>query len=158
MHPPEDLDPLAEAFLFQADRAQHFKTKIIPALKEGKVVITDRCFDSSMVYQGFVKGAGVSLTRELSALAMRQMRVDLTILLDIAPLEVCKRRLVDMDRFDRESLRFHEDVRHGFLAQAKAYPSRIKVIDATQSTKEVHKQVIKLVEGLLKSREDGNEK
>ncbi len=52
---------LAEAFLFQADRAQHFATLVIPALHEGKLVLTDRCFDASIAYQGFARGVDVAL-------------------------------------------------------------------------------------------------
>jgi dTMP kinase len=145
MHPGEGLDPLAEALLFQADRAQHFAKKVLPALDEGKIVITDRCFDSNIVYQGFVKNVGIAYVEELSVVAMRGRIPDLTILLDISPQEVYKRRMVGLNRFDNESWRFHEDIRHGFLAQAKAHPKRIKTIDATKSTKDVHKEITSLL-------------
>src|SRR5437764_3489875 len=75
--------PLAEAFLFQADRAQHFATLVIPALHEGKLVLTDRCFDASIAYQGFARGVGVALIEQLSLLATKGYHLDLTILLDL---------------------------------------------------------------------------
>src|SRR5712692_1354754 len=55
------ITPLAEAFLFQADRAQHFARLVIPALQEGKLIITDRCYDASIAYQGYARGVGVEL-------------------------------------------------------------------------------------------------
>src|SRR6266699_4243322 len=80
--------PLAEAFLFQADRAQHFATLVIPALSEGKLVITDRCFDASIAYQGFARGVGVELIEQLSLLATQGRVPNLTILLDLDPTQV----------------------------------------------------------------------
>ena len=65
---------LHEALLFQADRAQHFSTVVIPALHEGKLVITDRCFDASIAYQGYARGIGVELVEELSLLATQGCR------------------------------------------------------------------------------------
>src|SRR6266704_5834135 len=82
------ITPLAEAFLFQADRAQHFATLVIPALDEGKLVITDRCFDASIAYQGFARGVDVALIEQLSLLATQGYQPDLTILLDLDPSEV----------------------------------------------------------------------
>src|SRR5947209_18785462 len=75
------ITPLAEAFLFQADRAQHFATVVIPALEAGKLVITDRCFDASIAYQGFARGLGAELIEQLSLLATQGHVPDLTILL-----------------------------------------------------------------------------
>lgn len=156
LDPPEQLDTLAEAFLFQADRAQHFANVIIPSLKAGNVVICDRCFDSSMVYQGIVKGLGSSFIEDLSMMATRLHAPNLTILLDMPAEEVHKRRenTQEVTRFDKESVQFHERVRKAFLLQARNYPRRIKLIDATQSTKDVYEQVVKLVEGLLAKHRD----
>jgi len=83
--------PLAESFLFQADRAQHFATLVIPALQEGKLVITDRCYDASIVYQGYARGVGVELVEHLSMLATQGVQPDLTILLDLDPSQVHSR-------------------------------------------------------------------
>ena len=71
-HPELAIDPLAEAFLFQADRAQHFARLVIPALGEGKLVITDRCFDASIAYQGYGRGVGAELVERLEPLATRR--------------------------------------------------------------------------------------
>ncbi len=150
--------PLAEAFLFQADRSQHFATLVIPALREGKLVITDRCFDASIAYQGFARGVGVELVEQLSMLATQGYKPDLTILLDLDPSEVYKRTDIATDqsgmreertRFDTEEEEFHKRVREGFRALALAHPERIKVVDASRSPEEIHKEIVGLVKPLL---------
>jgi len=149
---------LAEAFLFQADRAQHFATLVIPALQEGKLVLTDRCFDASIAYQGYARGVDISLIEQLSLLATQGYKPDLTILLDLDPKQVHRRTDISHDqsgirevrtRFDAEVETYHQRVQEGFRALARAYPERIKVIDASRTPEEIHKEIIGLVEALL---------
>ena len=150
--------PLAEAFLFQADRAQHFATLVIPALHEGKLVLTDRCFDASIAYQGFARGVGVELIERLSLLATQGYQPELTILLDLDPSEVYRRTDTTSDqsgireertRFDAEGEDFHKRVQEGFRALARAHPERIKVVDASRTPEEIHQDIIELVQALL---------
>src|ERR1700693_2997877 len=91
------ITPLAEAFLFQADRAQHFAELVIPALQAGKLVITDRCYDASIAYQGVARGVGAELVEQLSMLAPQGIQPDLTILLDLDPSQVRNRTDVISD-------------------------------------------------------------
>ena len=150
--------PLAEAFLFQADRAQHFATLVIPALNEGKLVLTDRCFDASIAYQGYARGVDISLIEHLSLLATQGYKPDLTILLDLDPSEVHYRTDITQDqsgtrerrtRFDAEAEGFHQRVQEGFRALARTYPERIKVINASRTPEEIHQEIIGLVQALL---------
>jgi dTMP kinase len=151
------ITPLAEAFLFQADRAQHFSTVILPALEAGTLVITDRCFDSSIAYQGAARGVGVELVEHLSLLATQGHAPDLTILLDLDPALVHRRTDSDNEqsgregqsRFDRETEQFHQRLRQAYLALASRYPERIKVIDASQSAERIHKEIVELIEPLV---------
>ena len=152
--------PLAEAFLFQADRAQHFATLVIPALQEGKLVLTDRCFDASIAYQGFARGLDIALIENLSLLATQGYKPDLTVLLDLDPSQVQHRTdtaqtLTGMreerTRFDAEVETFHQRVREGFLALARAHPERIKMIDASQTPEDIHREIISLVGALLQA-------
>jgi dTMP kinase len=165
------ITPLTETFLFQADRAQHFAKVVIPALEEGKLVVTDRCFDASIAYQGYARGVGVKLVEELSLLATQGYKPDLTILLDLNPKQVHTRVGMiyqsplpgfdtvlnqnglreEQDRFDSEAEKFHQLVRKGFLDLAEANPDRIKVIDASRSIPQVHKKIVELVSLLLKA-------
>ena len=150
--------PLAEAFLFQADRAQHFAILVIPALHEGKLVLTDRCFDASIAYQGFARGVGVELIEQLSLLATQGYQPDLTILLDLDPSEVHGRTDIAhvqsgirevQTRFDVEAEEFHKRVQEGYRVLARAHPERIKVVDASRTPEEIHQEIIRLVQALL---------
>jgi dTMP kinase len=149
---------LAEAFLFQADRAQHFATLVIPALHEGKLVLTDRCFDASIAYQGFARGVDVALIKQLSLLATQGYEPDLTILLDLDPSEVHRRTDMAQDqsgtregrtRFDAEAEVFHQRVQEGFRVLARAHPERIKVVDASRTPEEIHQEIIGLIQAFL---------
>ncbi len=161
LHRPElAITPLAEALLFQADRAQHFATVVLPALNKGQLVITDRCFDASIAYQGYARGVGVELVEQLSLLAMQGCVPDLTILLDLDPAQVHLRTGTAPDqsglreqqtRFDAEAESFHRRVQEGFRLLARTHPERIKVVDASLPPEQIHQEVIKLVEALLKS-------
>lgn len=154
-HPELTITPLAETFLFQADRAQHFATVILPALDAGTLVISDRCFDSSIAYQGAVREVGTEIVAELSLLATQGHTPDLTILLDLEPAQVQARTTVMHDlreapnRFDRETEQFHGSLRAAFLALASAHSERIKVIDAAQSPQRIHEQIIELLQRIL---------
>ena len=155
------ITPLAEAFLFQADRSQHFETVVLPALERGSFVITDRCYDSSIAYQGAARGVGTELVERLSLIATQGHTPDLTILFDLDPAEVTARTSIESDRsglrqelsrFDLESLPFHQDLRQAFLHLAQAHSQRIKVIDALQPPAQVHHQIITLLKPLLKEK------
>jgi dTMP kinase len=152
------ITPLAEALLFQADRAQHFATLVLPALHAGKLVITDRCFDASIAYQGHARGVGIELVARLSMIATQGHIPDLTILLDLDPSQVQPRTDVsndqsglreDQTRFDKEAQEFHSKVREAFLVLARLYPERIKLIDASRSQEEIHEDILALVKPLL---------
>ena len=152
------ITPLAEAFLFQSDRAQHFANVVLPALAAGKLVITDRCFDASIAYQGHARGVGIELVARLSLIATQGHMPDLTILLDLDPAQVHSRTDVTNDtrglreaqtRFDTEAEQFHQRVREAFLVLARLSPDRIKVLDASLPPQQIHQQIIALVEPLL---------
>lgn len=147
--------PLAESLLFQADRAQHFARLVIPALQAGKLVITDRCYDASIVYQGYARGVGVELVEHLSMLATQGIQPDLTILLDLDPSQVHNRTVTtagqreERNRFDVEAVAFHQRVREGFHMLARTYPARIKVVDASQTVEAIHEAIVELVKVVL---------
>jgi len=152
------ITPLAEAFLFQADRAQHCAMVIEPAIAAGQLVITDRFYDSSIAYQGAARGVGVDLVMQLSQLATKGLSPDLTILLDLDPAQVRMRTSLEQDqaglrdqqsRFDLETVQFHQQLRQTFLALAQAHPARMKVIDASQPPQQIHLEIVALVEQLL---------
>jgi len=111
-----------ELLLFMASRSQHLKEKIIPAIKSNKLVIIDRFYLSSLVYQGYVRGFGVDNVWELHKLSTNNFVVDLNIIIDIPPEVGLKRIKVnnrETNRLDEEEFEFHKKVRNGYLSLAK---------------------------------------
>jgi dTMP kinase len=129
-----EVDPKSEALMYAADRAHHIATLVRPALERGDVVVQDRYLDSSIVYQGGVRGLGDEVAR-LNAWATGGLLPDLTIVLD-APGHA--RRLAgEPDRLERDTDVHAEDLREGFLARARLDPGRYAVVDATGTVDEV---------------------
>jgi len=125
----EHVAPRAEALLFAADRAHHVETTILPALRRGEVVITDRYMDSSIAYQGAGRHLGVDEVRELNLWATVGLVPALTVLVDL-PAEVGRTRRAGVhDRLESESADFHGAVRTLFLELAGAAPDRYLVVD-----------------------------
>ncbi len=137
-----------EVLLFQAARAQVYREIVLPSLVAGKYVLMDRTRDSSVVYQGMVRGFGMQLIEQLNNISTKETYPDLTILLDV-PVEVgLERRKQDggMDRLDMETIDFHEQVRKSYLQLADLDKrNRFEVIDAAKSLDEVAEKVWQVV-------------
>ncbi len=140
--------PMTEALLFTAARKEHTQRVIIPALSEGKWVITDRYFDSTLAYQGGGHGLGIAKMRELTRLALDDFEPDLTIILDIdidIGLERAGNRLTatssSEDRFERMGTAFHQTLRKAMLTIAEREPARCRVIDAAGEVNDVHERI-----------------
>jgi dTMP kinase len=145
-----------ELFLYLADRAQHVQDVILPALESDKIVLCDRYTDSTLAYQGYGRGMDLNMMRQLSQIADRGLKPDLTLLFDCSVeigLARSARRLAEEggdsgrgDRFESEKTEFHEKVRAGFLALARAEPERFRIIDASRSLAEVTQQIKSLID------------
>ncbi len=130
-----DIDPLAELLLFESARAQLVSSLIRPALGRGALVICDRFAASSVAYQSCGRGIARDIVEGASATATGGLVADLTLLLDL-PVETGLARRVGAgsgNRFDAESIEFHQRVRDGFLALAAEAPAAWCVIDASQA-------------------------
>lgn len=125
--------PEAELFLFLADRSEHVRNTVVPALGRGETVLCDRYGDSTVVYQGFARGFDIEHLKELNKFATNNLVPDRTFILDLDPVDAAKRRTKG-DRLDREVEEFHQKVRDGFLSLAAAEPNRFTVLDATKPT------------------------
>jgi dTMP kinase len=143
-----DLQPRAELLLYFASRAQNVDEVIRPALEAGRTVLCDRFTDSTLVYQGCGRGLDTEVVRDLDRIACRGLRPDVTILIDIdidTSLARARRRNErtgpEESRIDDEDAAFHERVRNGYLALAKAEPDRIIVIDGTVSIAQVSQRI-----------------
>ncbi|WP_320175620.1 dTMP kinase [Maridesulfovibrio sp.] len=145
-----DITGECELFLYLADRAQHVSQVIKPAVEAGKIIISDRFADSTIVYQGYGRGLDPKLLRELNDVAVCGSWPDLTILLDIDPEIGLKRamtrnlqenKMQEEGRFEAESLDFHSRVREGYLTWAALNNDRIVVVDADQTPDEIFEEI-----------------
>jgi dTMP kinase len=143
------MSPHAEALMYAADRAEHVASVIEPALARGAVVITDRYIDSSLAYQGAGRGLPSGDIKQLNNWATGGRMPDLTILLDMSPEAGLGRRARSADRLEAEPLEFHHRVRAGFLALARAEPSRYLVLDASRPVDEISQQIKDRIRGIL---------
>lgn len=132
-----------EVLLYQAARAQIYRELILPALATGKWVLADRTSDSSVVYQGMVRGFGVEIIKELNDLSTKNTYPDLTILLDVPVERGLSRRngAGEVNRLDMESREFHEKVRKGYLQLAKQETKRFVIIDARKTIEEIAAEI-----------------
>ena len=154
LHHDEPLTARAEALLFAADRAHHVDTVIKPALDAGEVVITDRFVDSSLAYQGVGRDLKPQEVRRISRWATGGLTPDLVVLLDL-PASVGLSRVLGRgaaDKLERESIDFHERVRHAFRRLAEAEPRRYLVLDASRPPSELADTVLAEVQKLLNGR------
>jgi dTMP kinase len=152
LHHKGDLAPRAEAALFAADRAHHVANKIRPALDSGKIVITDRYFDSSVAYQGAGRDLSRTEVRDLSLWAVGGLLPDLTVLLDLPADRARVRRNssgTEPDRLEKEKTEFFETVRAAYLDLASAEPNRFLVVDASASVSEMQEIIRNRVAGLI---------
>ena len=132
------MEPECEALLYAAARMEHLNKKVIPALKEGKVVLCDRYLDSSIAYQGVARGLGLDNILKINSFALDHLP-DLTIFIDVKP-EVALKRLSlrdKTDRLDLETIDFHNKVYEGYHEALKLYPDRFIVIDGNQPLNDV---------------------
>lgn len=142
------LDPWVETLLFLIDRRQHLKEVLLPSLGSGKLVLCDRFVDSTIAYQGYGRGLPIPLLREMNSRITENLHPDLTILLDCDPKEGLQ-RTKGKDRFQMESLEFHQRVREGYLQLAKEEPERIKVVSSDRNKVLVQAEIRKIVTDFL---------
>ena len=148
----DDLAPRAEALLYAADRAHHVDRVVLPALRRGQVVVTDRYIDSSLAYQGAGRDLDVDELAGISQWAADDLLPDVTVLLDLDPAAArarTPRMVTDPDRLEREPEAFHAAVRQRFLDLARSDARRYLVVDADAPVEEVARRVRELLEPLL---------
>jgi dTMP kinase len=143
------MSPHAEALMYAADRAEHVASVIAPALDRGAIVITDRYVDSSLAYQGAGRNLPVEEIARFNWWATGGRVPDLTILLDMDPMAGLARRARSADRLEAEPAEFHQRVRAGFLALARAEPSRYLVLDADRPAEEITHDIQNLIRSML---------
>ena len=156
-----DMAMRCEMLLYMASRAQMMVEKILPALAEGKAVVSDRFVSSTLAYQLGGDGLTAAEIRQTAEIAIKGRWPDLTLIFDL-PVEASLARVrpkftlfpddpaagLDLDRIEQRSLEYHDLVRRNYLDQVKADPKRYRVINAQRSIEQVHEDVLKAVSSL----------
>lgn len=156
----QHMVPATEMLLYAADRAQHVREVIRPALHAGNHVLCDRYADATVAYQGYGRGHDLDWVRRLMEFATDGLQPDLTIVLDVE-VEIAQRRVRTRsgnlmplfgDRLDAEALEFHRQVRRGYLELARLEPDRIRIVPAAAEIERVAEMTYELVVNALQHR------
>jgi dTMP kinase len=147
----KEMLPETEVLLYMASRSQHTGEWIIPALQKGKMVISDRYYDSTLAYQGAARRIDIKLIDTITKFATFGIKPDITFLVDL-PAEIGLSRISkqDADRLEMESIEFHKKVRKGFIEIAKREKKRYIIVDGTKSVEEIHNEIMKIMEDKLR--------
>ena len=163
LDPEGEVDPLAELLLYAADRAQHVRTILRPALSAGSLVLSDRYADATAAYQGAGREFTPETIRTVIELVTEGLKPDLTLIFDL-PVAECLARTQrrtegenKADRLDIEDAAFHTRVRNAYLKIAADEPERVRLINATGSVNETHQRVLEVVMPFLESRSQESE-
>lgn len=140
------VTPFTEALLLAASRAQHLDEVILPALRDGKIVLCDRFIDSSLAYQAYARDLGFDFVLAINRYAVENLP-DLTFYIDLDPNVGLSRiqHREKYDRLDQETFDFHIKVREGYLKVAQMFPERIMTIDGSQTIEAIEDQIYDLI-------------
>jgi len=155
-HDEKDISSRCELFLFLADRAQHAEEVILPALEQKKIVLCDRFNDSTIAYQGGARGFDPGWIRKLCLFATKGVEPDITLYLDIDPLEGLIRVSRSKDRIEKEDIAFHQKIRMAYLEIARKQPSRFYVLDASKEPHDVLEQALHVLDAHWKLQSQRN--
>lgn len=147
----KEMTPITELLLYNASRAQHISEVILPALRKGVVVITDRFTDSTVAYQGYGRGITLEIIDSFEIIVIKGLKPDITFLLDLEAEKGLKRNkgINKTDRLELEDMEFHKRVRDGYIRIAAREPERIKLIDASESIEKIQRKIIDQVRHLI---------
>lgn len=151
----KEMCSTTETLLYAAARAQMVEQIIRPALKRGSVVISDRYIDSSYAYQGFARGMGAKMIKDINKYAIDDIIPDITIFLQLKPEQGIERKKnqAELDRMEAQKNSFHKRVYDGYTRLAKNNRKRIKIVDAAGTIDDVHLKIISLIEDMIRKRE-----
>ncbi len=142
----DGMSPESEMLLYMAARAQVVKELILPALKDGSVVICDRFLDSTIAYQGYGLGVDIKLIKYIGNIATLGIKPNLTIFLDLPIEKGLIHRKFKEDRIERRALSYHSRVRKGYLKLAVTQPQRIKMVRVQQDKQKTQSAIRHLVD------------
>ena len=145
----QEMDPLTELFLYEAARAEHFKTVVEPALKKKQWVLCDRFTDSTIAYQGFARGLPLPMIEKLNQMATEKTKPHLTFFLDL-PVEIGLSRASDPNKFEKAGIDFQKKVRKGFVTLSKQNSKRFRTLKVqNKNPAEVCTSAMKILKAYL---------
>jgi dTMP kinase len=144
LRPSSRISSVSELFLYLADRAEHVRQVISPALEARKIVVSDRFSDATVAYQGYGRGLDIAWIETLNEKATQGILPEVTFLLDINP-DLAIQRAEKKDRIEREKIDFHRRIRQGYLELAKLHPERIKIMNGEGSPQGIHLAIRKII-------------
>lgn len=149
----KEMSPVTEMLLYAASRAQLVHEVIGPALEEGKIVISDRFVDSSIVYQGIARKLGISTVSAVNAPGIGIYRPDGIFFIDLSEAEGLRRKKEqkNLDRMEQEGIDFHHMVSEGYRKVLSGRPEVMK-IDGGRSIDTIQKKIRNHVDELLKKK------
>lgn len=147
-----DITPIGELLLFSASRAELTQNVILPALKQGNVVIVDRFYDSTTAYQGYGRGLDLQMLQQVNNVATFSLKPDITFFLDISPEDALIRKFSEkslplafeeseLDRMENSGLAFYQRVRKGYLKLAESENKRFVMLNACNEAENIHVQI-----------------
>lgn len=137
----DEISMRCEMLLYMAARAQMMSQMILPAMKRGEVVISDRFVSSTLAYQLNGEGMTAEQIRAVAEIAIQHRWPDLTIVLDMPIEQSISRVKRPKDRIEQRPMEYHEQVRRNYLAQATAMPERYRVINGNRAVAAVQADV-----------------
>jgi len=141
-----EISSRAEALLYSAARAQLVRTVLEPALAEGKSIVCERYYYSTLAYQGYGLGEDTGPLHSLSAYATGMLKPDRVVLLDVEPTLALNRVGKNLDRIESRGPEYMHRVREGYHLLSRREPERFRIVDATESIEAVHEQIMRAIE------------
>jgi dTMP kinase len=139
------MDVGCEMLLYMAARAQIVEEKILPSIKDGKIVVCDRFTDATLAYQGYAGGMDLKIINNIAGIVTKGLKPDITFLLDIDAKAGLLRAGRSKDRMERKSILYHNKVRNGYLSIAKKEPKRVKVLSSIMAMEYVQEEIRKAI-------------
>lgn len=143
-------NPISQLFLMLAARTEHLEQLIIPALKDNKIIICDRFFDSTLVYQGYIHGITKTVKKFHKLFLMEfpniNLTPDITIFLNIATKEICKRaESRDGISITKDSEFYFRKITSAYSDIADKNPARVKIVESQQDVEKTHKEILEII-------------
>ena len=145
----DSITPMSEMLLYMAARAQAVKEIIAPALKKGKIVVSDRFLDSTIAYQGYGLGIDIQLIKSIGEFVTSGIKPGLTIFLDLPLKKGLRHRRYSKDRIEKRSLVYHSRVLKGYFKLCRSEPKRIKIVKVQKDKNKTQSAIRKLVDKFL---------